>query len=391
MNIVLFKNITTEAVLKKLEDDSKEYSGLHVDMNNKKERKFVKDSAAVINDILKKVDRARIDIAKEHRDMIEIEAKSIVDRLETANKCFTSLIDAHKEAKKVIEDKRKAAEAKQLVKYESLKKLLATEDDFYTPYSADVLNNNLIDLQSLTIDESYGEYELAALKAQTKGTADLERSINEITKREALEAEQREAAKLAAEQEQKEREEQAALAAKQEAERIAAYNAEQEAIKAQEAIDKAEADKQAAIAATKLEAEKVKQAQVDADIAAKQAVIDAEEAERLSKWREEQARVDAEVKRVEAAEKVETDKIAAELKAEKDRQQAIVDEQQRVAAEQKQIEEDKAKREANTKHRKKVQGEILEFMVAGGIDAKKAKGFIFSMSKGDCPWTTINY
>ena len=373
MSIVLFKSITTEDAIKKLENDSKEYSGLTVDMNNPKERKFVKDSAAVINDILKKVDRARIDIAKDHRDMIEIEAKSIVDRLETANKCFTSLIDAHKEAQKVISDKKKAIEAEQLVKYEALKKLLATEDDFYTPYSADVLNNNLIDLQSLTVDESYGEYELAALKAQTKGAADLERAINEIIKRAALEAEQRAADKIAAEQAQKEREEQAALAATQEAERIAAYNAEQAEIAAQAAIDKAEADKQAAIVAAKVAEDKAKQDKIDAD------------------KREEQYKINAEIFAEQSRQQVLADKIAAEKKAEADRQQAIINEQNRVAAEQKQIDDAAKKREANTAHKKEINNEAVTYFVLQGLDKASAKKAVIAIAKGFIPNVKISY
>ena len=65
MSITLFKEITTEEALSKLEADGKKYTGLYVDMEDKEQRKYVKDSAALIIGLLKKVDRARIDKSKD--------------------------------------------------------------------------------------------------------------------------------------------------------------------------------------------------------------------------------------------------------------------------------------------------------------------------------------
>jgi hypothetical protein len=114
MNIVLFQEITTDEALKKLEDQGKKYKGLFVDMENKEERKYVKDAAQFINDKLKKLGRARIDIAKVHKISIESEAKAIRERLEAANLPFTLLIDEHKAKRAKIladqEDKETAAE-----------------------------------------------------------------------------------------------------------------------------------------------------------------------------------------------------------------------------------------------------------------------------------------
>lgn len=304
---------------------------------------------------------------EKHGKELSAEYKAIPKQIDANRKKVKDFLNAVQDKARLAlteyEDKQKQVEADQLSKYEELKKLLATEDDFYTPYSADVLNNNLIDLQSLTVDKKgYGDYELSALKAQLKGVPDLEKAISDILHREAMEAEQREAEKLAAEQAQKEREEQAALAATQEAERIAAYNAEQAEIAAQAAIDKAEDEKQAAIVA-------------------------AEKAEAQAK----QDKIDADNDAADAAEKVESDKLKASQKAEEDRQQAIVNEQNRVAAEQKQVEADTAKREANTKHKGKIHRTILAAMVDGGLDEKTAKGLIGSISKGLIPYVHISY
>ena len=118
--IKLFSGVTTEEVLKGLEVEAKEYEGLYVDMDNKPERKYVKDKAALISGMLKTLDRARIDESKNYKTLVEAEAASIKERLEEANKPFTLLIDEHKEKRakelakiKEIEDRKALAEQKE--------------------------------------------------------------------------------------------------------------------------------------------------------------------------------------------------------------------------------------------------------------------------------------
>lgn len=111
MNIKLFESITTEDALKQLEANGEKYTGLYVDMDNKEERKYVKDQAVLIKDMLKKLDRSRIDITKNFKADVEAEAKMIRERLEEANKPFTDLIGAHNAERKKILDAKKAREA----------------------------------------------------------------------------------------------------------------------------------------------------------------------------------------------------------------------------------------------------------------------------------------
>lgn len=108
MNIALFKDVTTEDVLVKLEAEGKKYTGLYVDMNDKEQRKFVKASATLINDLLKTLDRARIDKSQTYKLSVEAEAKSIRERLEAANLPYTMLIDAHKHERAEILAREKA-------------------------------------------------------------------------------------------------------------------------------------------------------------------------------------------------------------------------------------------------------------------------------------------
>jgi hypothetical protein len=110
MSIVLFNDITTEETLRQLEVTGEKYKDLYVDMNEKEQRKYVKDSASVINDMLKKLERARIDKSKEYKARVEAEAKSIRERLQAANEPFTALIDAYNIERKKILDAKKAKE-----------------------------------------------------------------------------------------------------------------------------------------------------------------------------------------------------------------------------------------------------------------------------------------
>ena len=113
--ITIFKGITTNEVLTELEAESKKYEGLHVDMDNKEERKFVKYKASLVSGMIKKLDRARIDESKEYKIKVEKEALDIKERLEIINLPFTALIDAHKaERAAILAEEKAVREAKEL-------------------------------------------------------------------------------------------------------------------------------------------------------------------------------------------------------------------------------------------------------------------------------------
>jgi hypothetical protein len=111
MNIEIFKSLTTDDAIKQLEAEGEKYTGLFVDMSDKEARKYVKDQAVVISDLIKKVDRKRIDESKRYKAKVETEAKSIIDRLKIANEPYTLLIDAHKaERAKILADEKRVIE-----------------------------------------------------------------------------------------------------------------------------------------------------------------------------------------------------------------------------------------------------------------------------------------
>ena len=113
INLSVFKELTNDEQLDAFIEKSKTYTDLYVDMNDAEARKFVKDSADEINQILKKVDRTRIDKAKSAKVDIDAQAKYITEKLTLANKPWVDLIDAYKvERKKVLDAEKAEAEAK---------------------------------------------------------------------------------------------------------------------------------------------------------------------------------------------------------------------------------------------------------------------------------------
>ncbi|MBV1928631.1 MAG: hypothetical protein KUG81_03880 [Gammaproteobacteria bacterium] len=109
MDIVIFKDLTTEGVISSIEENSKKYhEGFYADMNNAPERKLVKESAADINNMIKELKAARIRITKENTAKVNKEHDAIVDRLVAANLPFTALIDEYNVKRKKVLDAEKA-------------------------------------------------------------------------------------------------------------------------------------------------------------------------------------------------------------------------------------------------------------------------------------------
>lgn len=259
MKVTIFNEITTEDALQQLEESAEKYTDLYCDMNNKDERKFVKDKAALIKGIREKLNRARIDKTREFREQVEAEAKSIDDRLAVANRPFTKLIDDHKaERAKILAEKKAKEEAEALA--------IQIEED----HEIALLFNSEFDR-----------------KAEAEEKARLERE-GQLKKQAAEEA------RLKAEQEAKENAERIEL------EKQAALQREQQA---KEAAAQAERDKIAAQERAKLQAEQAEARRIQAEKqAAEDAKIAAEQARQaeIARQQQEQALIEAEKKAREA-------------------------------------------------------------------------------------------
>ena len=193
--------------------------------------------------------------------------------------------------------------------------------------------------EDTTLAEQAQQAQLAAQAEQERLEAErreAERIAAEKAEQERLEAERREAERIAAE---KKAEEERLEAERLEAERIAAEKAEQERREAERiAAEKAEQERLEAerreaerleaerIAAEKAEQERLEAERLEAErIAAEKAEQERREAERIAAEKAEQERLEAE--------RLEAERIAAEKKAEEERLEAERLEAERIAAE----------------------------------------------------------
>lgn len=223
----IFLDLTTEKALSAIEAEAATYDGLYVDMNDSKQRKYVKGKAAVINELLKKLERARIDKAKNYKLSIESEAGDIKARLEAANTPFTLLIDKYAEerAKVLAEEKR--------IQEEELAAIQLDKD-----HDAGIQLNRLFDLE---VKEA-----IAVKAAEDQAKIEHDNKIAEDAANQARE----EAAQLIVKQQQESKErEAAAIQAQLDTEAQAQFDAEQAEFRLKKQAEQAELDKQAAIAA----------------------------------------------------------------------------------------------------------------------------------------------
>ncbi len=148
----------------------------------------------------------------------------------------------------------------------------------------------------------------------------------------------------------------------------------------------------------RIAAEAAERARVEAETKAKREAEEAAERAATEQRRLDQERAAAEARAVKA----EQDRIAAERKAaedaqaaaeaaEKRRLQAIEDERARVAAIQKQEAAETARREADKKHRAKINNEVLVALTAAGLCETDAKTVVTIIARGDVPHTRIAY
>ncbi|QDP63238.1 MAG: hypothetical protein Unbinned1520contig1002_36 [Prokaryotic dsDNA virus sp.] len=108
MSIAIFESVTTESALTELEAEGKKYDGLYVDMEDAPQRKYVKDKAAQIQGLIKKVNAHRVADKKAYGVKVEAQAAAIIERLSDANSPFQVLIDDYTVERKKILDAEKA-------------------------------------------------------------------------------------------------------------------------------------------------------------------------------------------------------------------------------------------------------------------------------------------
>ena len=164
--------------------------------------------------------------------------------------------------------------------------------------------------------------------------------------------------------------------------------AEERAIKEREAKAAAEAKAEAEKVAKAKAAAAKKAAQDRADRLMAEAK-EREDALKAARKKAEEDAARAQREKDEAAAEAERQATLAREEAERQATAAAQAERDRIEAERKAEEEATAKREANTKHKAKVNNEVLDALVDAGVrDAKKA---VEAIAKGLIPHVTITY
>lgn len=307
-----------------------------------------------------KVARSKTALDKMGKELGETHYKSWKAITAERSRIEKELDDLRDEVRKPLTDWENAEKAR-VSEHETLLSSIITSDQFSYSPDAETLHSQLATVKRFR-ERDWQEFKDRADVAINEAVAKLEGKIQ------AAEQAAAEAAELT-----HLRAEQAAREQKERDGRIAAEAAERAR---QEAEQKAAAEAAAA--------EERAQAALHA---AKQEAVRAE-----NERREAQLRADAaEAARIEQAALAERDAKDAAEAAERRQAAAIEAERKRVADEQGALAAETAKREADKKHRAKINNEALAAVVALGVDAELAKAVIAAIARGEVPHTRISY
>lgn len=148
----------------------------------------------------------------------------------------------------------------------------------------------------------------------------------------------------------------------------------------------------------RIAAEAAERARVEAEAKAKREADQAAARAEAERKRIEQEKADAvaraekaEADRRAAAEKAERDAREAAEAAERDRQAAIEAERKRAADEQERLAVETAKREADKKHRAKINNEALSALLSVGVGEDLGKAIIAAVAKSEIPHMKMVY
>jgi len=299
------------------------------------------------------------DMGKEYVSELKARAKVVDVERALLRGRLENLRDEVRQPLTTWEDKEKS----RIAEHQDMLGQIETAARFDIPEPTAVqIKERLAWLGSFGGNRDWEEFENRAMVARDTGIEALSAMLDVATRREAERAELDRLRKEAAEREQKERDaaiaRRAAEAARLEAEQKAAREAEQ------------------AAARERAERERVEREKREAEDRARQA-----QAEKAAA--EERAR--------QAAEKAEAEKAALEACARRAAEAAAAQERQRIADAQAAAEAAQRKREANKRHRAKIDAEAVAALQAAGLSEADAQTVVIEIVRGTIPYVTINY
>jgi len=170
MSITIFNDLTTEVALTEIESNASEYIGLYVDMDDLKQRKYVKDKEAEIGGIRKALNTARIKKVKDYTAKVKSEFDLIDVRLAKANEPFTLLHDEYKAGRaKVLAEEKAVRDAVLLAEQKEIDHELAIlMDKSYLADKAEAKKLRLAEAEKLAAEIAKREREQGELEASRR-------------------------------------------------------------------------------------------------------------------------------------------------------------------------------------------------------------------------------
>ena len=288
---------------------------------------------------------------RQSKSAMDKAGKALVDRLkeqpklvDRERKRMREFMDALADEVRRPLDELEAKEAARVQAHKEAVERIVSFRDVLDDDNSETVAAAIKHVESVVVDESFEEFEAEAHREKAKTLECLHAAYERRKEREAEQAELERLRAEAQERERKEREERIAREAEERARREAAEAAERE---------KAEAEAKA-----KAEREAAERREMELRLAAEQA---------------ERQRLEA-IERAERAAKETEERLKREAEAE-------------ASAEAEEI----RKREADKKHRAKINNAILEALEPTGITQDQAKKIVTLIAKGQVPHVKIQY
>lgn len=319
---------------------------------------------AAIASLAHKVARSKTALDGMGKDLVS-EWKTRASAVDAERRTIRERLDALKdEVRKPLTDWENAEKAR-VESHEAELLHIADLATFAVPPNSEGIRGRIVMLSELPRRE-WQEFSARAAEAMSVALFRLDALLKATEKQEAERAELERLRREQVEREQRERDEKIAAEAAERA-RVAAET--KAAREAEEVAERAAAERR------RVEQERA------------EAVARAERVEAEARAAAERA----EQQRIRAAAQAEASAKAAAEKAERERQAAISAERQRVADEQAAQTRETAKREADKKHRAKINGAARDALVNIGLTTEHATATVTAIAKGEVPHTTISY
>lgn len=303
-----------------------------------------------IASIAYKVARSKTALDNVGKDLVA-ELKEIPKKVDAERKRMRDLLDAWQEEVRRPLNAWQAAEDDRIDKHNERLNWLKSLSDDLGSLASPQLNGLIAEAEGMQLGPHWEEFEAEAATAKDKVLAELRAALK---KREALEYEQAELARLRAESEAREQ--------KEREERIAREAADRARLEAEQ---KAQAEREAA-----------QRRELELKLQAEQA---------------ERARAQAEADRVAAEQRAEQERQAAARRAEQAAEQAREEERRRADAAAAEIVRQQEARERDEAHRRTINRAALDAFIAGGMPESCAKQAVTLIAQRKIPNIAISY